>query len=47
MNAPLPFAPSGWTRAVADLVSAVASRDECVMLVGEADALAAVLDRAG
>lgn len=47
MDAPLPFVPSGRTRAVADLVAAVASRDECALLVGEADAVAAVLDRAG
>lgn len=44
MNAVFPFGP---IRATADLVAAVASRDECAMLVGEADVAAAVLDGVG
>lgn len=44
MNALFPFGPF---RVAADLIAAVASRDECAILVGEADATAAVLDRVG
>lgn len=44
MKAPFSFGP---VRASADLVAAVVSRDECAMLVGAADATAAVLDRVG
>lgn len=48
MNSPIPFAPARWTpaRTAADPAATVASRDGCGVLVGEADAVAAVLDRA-
>lgn len=50
MNAPLHFAPPGEVRAAAGLVEAVASWDECVLLMGATGAgavtVGAVLDRA-